>query len=429
MSDSVVINIVEVSDSIEVDVTEQNQLDVNITNNPLWGDIAGTLSDQTDLQSELDAKEDVANKVIAFQATPDNTHYPSEKLVKDNLDLKMDKFSADYLDFDLEDGFPMQEGRLQWDADSGTLMFGLPGGNVNLQIGQEHVSRVYNDSGADIPNGTPVAFAGAFSQWAKVIPADNSAYATALCVGLATETIQDGHFGFITLSGIVRDIDTNNLVEGAPVWLGTSGQMTSVRPTSPNFQVLLGACINKGSGNGKIAVFLDLFKRLSYLSDVLINNLENGNILYWDTDTWKNSPKTRITPEGGIAVKLTNKTGSASIKGYCVTASDDFDNAVQLVPIGDPDCMGIVYESGIADGDEMWVITNGIAEVYFWDSTTHGHLARTGLASDTGEVSGQAFSEPIPSPPFASDKHFCEIGHVLESRTGPGLAKVNLHFN
>ena len=49
--------------------------------------------------------------------------------------------------------------------------------------------------------------------------------------------------------------------------------------------------------------------------------------------------------------------------------------------------------------------------------------------SDTGEISGQALNEAVPTSPFATDKHFCEIGHVLETRTGAGLAKVNLHFN
>lgn len=32
--------------------------------------------------------ENAANKVTAFQSTPDNTHYPSEKLIKDSLDTK-----------------------------------------------------------------------------------------------------------------------------------------------------------------------------------------------------------------------------------------------------------------------------------------------------------------------------------------------------
>lgn len=38
-----------------------------------------------------DNTENKADKVSAFQATPDDTHYPSEKLVKDSLDGKADK--------------------------------------------------------------------------------------------------------------------------------------------------------------------------------------------------------------------------------------------------------------------------------------------------------------------------------------------------
>jgi hypothetical protein len=102
---------------------------------------------------------------------------------------------------------------------------------------------------------------------------------------------------------------------------------------------------------------------------------------------------------------------------------------VTLVDIGVPNCIGVFLESGVADGAEAFIVVAGIADVYFWDSATRGQLARTGIAADTGEVSGQALSEAVPSSPFATDKHFCEIGHVLESRTGAGLAKCILHFN
>lgn len=137
----------------------------------------------------------------------------------------------------------------------------------------------------------------------------------------------------------------------------------------------------------------------------------------------------KFTPEGGLAVKLTNKTGAESIKGYCVTANDGQNNSVKLVPVGEPDCIGVFYDSGVADGAEAWVVISGIAQVYFWGETTRGYLARTGLAADTGEVAGQALSEAIPTSPFGVDKHFCEIGHCLESRIGEGLARVVLHFN
>lgn len=139
--------------------------------------------------------------------------------------------------------------------------------------------------------------------------------------------------------------------------------------------------------------------------------------------------KVKLTEEGGIAILLTNKTGAPSVKGYCVTTNEGQNNSVKLVPVNVPNCIGVFYDSGIADGAEAWVVVSGIAEVYFWDSTTRGQLARTGLTADTGEVAGQAMSEAVPTSPFATDKHFCEIGHILETRIGAGLAKVVLHFN
>lgn len=41
-----------------------------------------------------DNTENKNNKVSAFQATPDDTHYPTEKLVKDSLDWKADKVAS-----------------------------------------------------------------------------------------------------------------------------------------------------------------------------------------------------------------------------------------------------------------------------------------------------------------------------------------------
>lgn len=139
--------------------------------------------------------------------------------------------------------------------------------------------------------------------------------------------------------------------------------------------------------------------------------------------------KVRLNPEGGLMVRLINKTGAASIKGYVVSNSSATANAVELIVKGEPDPVGVFYESGIADGQEAWVVVSGIADVYFIGSTTLGHLARGFVAGDAGYVAGQAMSEAIPSAPFATDKHFYELGHCLESRTGAGLAKVVLHFN
>lgn len=143
---------------------------------------------------------------------------------------------------------------------------------------------------------------------------------------------------------------------------------------------------------------------------------------------WKDG-RIKFTDEGGLAVRYTNKTGAASIRGYCVTASDADNDSVKLVPVDEPSCIGVFLDSGVPDGELAWVVVSGRAYAYFWGSTVRGYLARTGLSADTGEVAGQALSEAVPSSPFDVDKHFCEIGHCLETRTGAGLSLVNLHFN
>jgi hypothetical protein len=158
-----------------------------------------------------------------------------------------------------------------------------------------------------------------------------------------------------------------------------------------------------------------------------------AGIYLYDGATWVKmgtSPKAMFTVEGGFAVKLTNKTGGASVKGEVVTPSDATNNAVIKIVKDVPNPIGVFYESGVADAAEAWIVVSGIADVYFVGNTTRGHLARGFLTADGGSyVTGQAMSEALPTSPFSSDKHFYEIGHVLEARTGAGLAKVVLHFN
>jgi len=133
-----------------------------------------------------------------------------------------------------------------------------------------------------------------------------------------------------------------------------------------------------------------------------------------------NGRRIKFTNEGGLAVQYYNKTGAATIKGYCVTVDATTADSVRLNAIDVPDTIGVFLDSGVPDGQLAWVVVAGRAYAYFWGSTTMGYMARTGLSADTGEVAGQALSEALPTSPFNVDKHFCEIGHCLETRTGPG---------
>ena len=140
--------------------------------------------------------------------------------------------------------------------------------------------------------------------------------------------------------------------------------------------------------------------------------------------------KVMMTDVGGIAVRLTNKTGGASVKGHVVNSNSGQNNSVVKIAVNVPDPIGVFLDSGVADGAEAWVVVSGIADVYFVGNTTRGHLARGFLTADGASyVAGQALSESVPTSPFSDDKHFYEIGHLLETRANEGLAKVILHFN
>ena len=146
---------------------------------------------------------------------------------------------------------------------------------------------------------------------------------------------------------------------------------------------------------------------------------------------WKSfigNSKSRLTPEGGIAVRMINKTGGASVKGHIVQPEGSTNDAVELTIGGDIDPIGIIYDADIPDGNLVWVIVAGIADVLYSNTVTRATFSRVSTAGE-GLPNGVAVNEALPTPPFATDKHFQEIGHPIESRTGAGLARTILHFN
>ncbi len=132
--------------------------------------------------------------------------------------------------------------------------------------------------------------------------------------------------------------------------------------------------------------------------------------------------KIKFTQIGGLAVLMTNKSGTTVagqlVEVYSATAIDDaFKTAV-----GSSDAVfGIVLVGGIADGSEAWVVVSGIADVLM-DGGGSGRGDRIISSSTAG-------SADVWNVGGAVATHFLEIGHSIETRTGAGLARVVLHFN
>jgi hypothetical protein len=135
-----------------------------------------------------------------------------------------------------------------------------------------------------------------------------------------------------------------------------------------------------------------------------------------------------FTPEGGICVYMINKTGAPTVKGYLVHPSLTVDNAFVYNQIDEPDIIGIVYDAGVPDGQLCKIVITGKAHVYYMNAVTREWFGRNREGAEGGS-DGQAIGETVPTAPFATNKHFQEIGHILETTGGAGLALTDLHFN
>ena len=148
----------------------------------------------------------------------------------------------------------------------------------------------------------------------------------------------------------------------------------------------------------------------------------------YDGSNWIRTPQSdnvMFTAEGGLAIRLTNKTGSASVKGDLVRADTGVDNAFILTGADDDECLGAVYEAGVADGSQAWVVVAGIAEVLLKDTTE----AIRGNWVETSDTAGRA--DATQASPAAAPAHFQEIGHSIENKSSGTnvLAKIVMHFN
>jgi len=135
----------------------------------------------------------------------------------------------------------------------------------------------------------------------------------------------------------------------------------------------------------------------------------------------------KFTSDGGVAIKLTNKTGADSVKGTAVAVSGGTDNAFALPGVDAYDITAFVYESGVADGSECWVVVAGIAVALVEDSTA---VSRKDLMLAGGTTSGRI--EPASAvPPPTNAEHFREVGHAITGCASgtDNTVKIIIHWN
>jgi hypothetical protein len=153
--------------------------------------------------------------------------------------------------------FDYLQGRLYWDATDQTLAISQAGGTspVTLQIGQEMQVLVWNDTGADFPNGAILHPVGSVAYRPSAALSQANTLANARARGIATMAIPKNTSGFVTTFGMVRGFDTQTpgWAEGDTLYLSdtVAGGLQNTPPTS-GYNVVCGYVLRRHPEDGII---------------------------------------------------------------------------------------------------------------------------------------------------------------------------------
>ena len=249
-----------------------------------------------------------------------------------NTDLGGYGIAGSYFQLSTSTGGTLVPGMFSWNGTDGTADLMLKGGSVTLQIGQEQLVRVINETGANLLESEykVVRVIGATANRLKVGLALASGETTsAETIGIVTENISLNQEGFVTTSGLIRNINTTGSLQGE-TWAdgdmlylspSTFGAITNIKPQAPNHIVILGYVVRAGN-NGSVYVKVDNGYELNELHNVAISGQTNNDLLAYDSslNLWKN--------RSAAFLSLTTGSGTANYLPKWSSASGFTDSII-----------------------------------------------------------------------------------------------------
>lgn len=254
-----------------------------------------------------------------------------------------------------------QEGRLFWDKVNKTITIYNEISDVALQLGQETFIRVKNDTVTQLDNGEVVYVSGASAEGFPTIELSQANdHLKVYNVGICTHDIPAGTIGYITVRGVVRDIDTSIWDEGDALYVShtTPGALINTTPPAPYEVAPVATVIDKGL-QGSILVNPGHHGGLDELSNVDVSDADPDNsILVWDFSTkiWNSSHIISIngTLSGNSDINVPTEK---AVKTYVDSKGWNYESIVATTS-----GTSITLASSLPDDiTEIEVILNGIS--------------------------------------------------------------------
>ena len=203
------------------------------------------------------------------------------------------------------------------------------GSSVDLSVSSTSpasvlLEQVRNTTGATLTKGTAVYISGATGQIPTVSKALATSDATsAQTLGLITTDIANNANGYVTIIGLVTNLDTSAYTDGQQLYLSptTAGTLTATKPYAPQHLVYMAVVAHAHPTQGKLIVKVQNGYELDEIHNVSAQSPTTGQTIVWNsaTNLWeKNTVSLTAGVNGTLPVAnggtgVTTSTGTGSV--------------------------------------------------------------------------------------------------------------------
>jgi hypothetical protein len=207
----------------------------------------------------------------------------------------------------------------------GSIVITGTGASRDLSVSQTSpasvlVEQVRNTTGATLTKGTAVYISGATGQTPTVSKALATSDATsAQTLGLITADLANNANGYVTIIGLIANINTSAFTDGAQLYLSptTAGTLTATKPYAPQHLVYMAVVAHAHPTQGKLLVKVQNGYEMDELHNVSAQSPSNGQTLVYNTSTslWEKNTVSLTAGVNGTLPLANGGTGATTVAG------------------------------------------------------------------------------------------------------------------